>query len=150
MKRTAEINHLIGIKGSLDEVYAAVSEVGGLKECWTVDTKGVSQVGGIIRLRFGGYGVQEMKVTALKKNSIVKWTCIKHSAREWIGTEFTFSLKLSKGQVYLRFRQAKWKEAGDFLAYCTTKWAAYLLGLKEFIETGNGRPYPHDLQTTHN
>ena len=149
MKSSAEINHLVGIKGSLDGVYAAISTVEGLKEWWTVDTSGSSQVGGIIRFQFGAYGDQEMRVTALKRSSMVKWTCVKHTAREWVGTEFTFSLKRGDGQVYLRFRQAKWKEAGEFLAYCSTKWAAYLLGLKEFIETGTGRPYPHDLQTTH-
>jgi len=67
MKRTGEINHLIGIKGSVDEVYRAVSTVAGLKEWSTVDTVGVSVVGGIIRFRFGDHGDQEMEVTVLKK-----------------------------------------------------------------------------------
>ena len=145
----AEINHLIGIKGSLTKTYTAVSTIEGLKEWWTVDISGSPKVGAIIRFRFGDYGKTEMKVTALQKNSLVKWKCTKHAARAWVGTELTFALKATEGQVYLRFRQAGWKKAGDFLAYCSTKWAAYLLGLKEFIETGAGRPFPHDRQIAH-
>jgi hypothetical protein len=29
--------------------------------------------------------------------------------------------------------------------YCSTKWAAYLLGLKNLCEGGKGRPYPDDV-----
>src|SRR5690349_1101462 len=80
MKGSAEINHFIGIKGSLDGVYAALSTVEGIKQWWTVDTSGSSRVGGIVRFRFGAYGDQEMRVTSLKKNSLVKWICVKHTA----------------------------------------------------------------------
>ena len=146
-----EINHLIGIKGSLDEVYPALSTIEGLSRWWSADTSGSSKVGETIHFSFGDHGALDMKVTALEKNALVRWTCTKHAAQwsEWIGTEFTFALKEEGGQVYLRFAQAKWQDVTDTLAYCSTKWAAYLLGLKELIETGSGRPYPHDLQITH-
>jgi len=41
----AEINHLIGIKGSLGTAYGAIGTVEGLKEWWTADTSGSSEVG---------------------------------------------------------------------------------------------------------
>ena len=41
----AEINHRVGIKGSLDAVYGAIGTVEGLKEWWTADTSGSSEVG---------------------------------------------------------------------------------------------------------
>ena len=30
--------------------------------------------------------------------------------------------------------------------HCSTKWASYLIGLKQDVETGDGRPFPHDLR----
>ncbi len=62
----AEINHLIGIKGSLAEVYAAIGTIEGLRRWWTADTSGSSEVGGTIHFEFGGHGAQDMKVTELK------------------------------------------------------------------------------------
>jgi uncharacterized protein YndB with AHSA1/START domain len=144
----AEINHLIGIKGSLSDVYAAISTIEGLKTWWTADTSGASEVGQTVRIRNGTPNGPDMKVTDLKKNQLVKWTCVGDPG-EWVGTEFTFALKEENGQVNLRFTQAKWKNVTDSLAFCSTKWATYLMGLKELIETGTGRPYPHDLRTSH-
>jgi hypothetical protein len=28
---------------------------------------------------------------------------------------------------------------------CSMHWAIYLLSLKEFVETGKGRPHPYDM-----
>jgi hypothetical protein len=147
----AEINHLIGIKGALDEVYATVATIEGLRRWWSNDCSGSSEAGKTIRFGFGTHGGPEVRVTELKQNALVRWTCTGHADQwnEWIGTEFTFELREADGQVYLRFTQANWKAVTDTLAYCSTKWAAYLLGLKELIETGSGRPYPNDLQITH-
>ena len=30
--------------------------------------------------------------------------------------------------------------------HCSTKWAAYLMSLKELVETGQGAPAPNDVQ----
>ena len=67
----AEINHLIGIKGSLGAVYAAIGTVEGLKEWWTADASGSSEVGETIHFRFGKIGAQDMKVTELRKDTLV-------------------------------------------------------------------------------
>lgn len=143
-----EINHVIGIKGSLDAVYATISTIDGLRQWWTTDTTGSSEVGGTLRFRHGKPGGPSMKVTEVEKNARVRWRCVEDSG-EWVGTEFTFALSEKNGQVTLRFTQAKWREVTDSLAFCTTKWGVYLMGLKELIESGTGRPWPHDLQITH-
>ena len=80
----AEINHRVGIKGSLDAVYGAIGTVEGLKEWWTADTSGSSEVGETMHFRFGKIGAQDMKVTELRKNALVRWTCTKHHSDEWI------------------------------------------------------------------
>jgi hypothetical protein len=30
--------------------------------------------------------------------------------------------------------------------HCSTKWAIYLMSLKQLVETGAGAPAPHDVQ----
>ena len=32
------------------------------------------------------------------------------------------------------------------MAHCSTKWATFLLSLRDLAETGQGRPAPHDLR----
>ena len=39
-----------------------------------------------------------------------------------------------------------WKETGPFLAHCSTQWATFLLSLRDFGETGHGRPFPSPLR----
>jgi hypothetical protein len=39
-----------------------------------------------------------------------------------------------------------WREANEFMHHCSTKWATFLLSLKQLVETGAGAPDPIDLQ----
>ena len=32
-----------------------------------------------------------------------------------------------------------WREDGEFRAHCSTKWASFLLSLRDLVETGRGR-----------
>jgi uncharacterized protein YndB with AHSA1/START domain len=146
----AEINLVIAIRAPLKAVFAAIATVEGLAKWWSSDTQGdAAKQGGIVRFRFGAHG-PDMEVTTIVPNSRVGWKCIKHaeSASEWIGTNLSFALTEKDGRVHVRFRHADWKEATDFLAFCSMKWATFLLSLRESLENGVGRPYPHDLQIT--
>jgi len=66
-------------------------------------------------------------------------------AKEWIGTEVTFDLKEQNRGTAVLFAQRGWREPVEFMHYCSTKWATYLLGLKSLCETGKGNPYPDDI-----
>lgn len=74
----------------------------------------------------------------------VKWQCV-DGASQWIGTELTSDLKQEADSTVVLFAQRGWKEQVEFMHYCSTKWAAYLLSLKSFCETGKGTPYPDDV-----
>jgi hypothetical protein len=60
-------------------------------------------------------------------------------------SELTFDLKQEVGSTVLLFAQRGWKERVEFMHYCSTKWATYLLSLKSRCETGKGAPYPDDV-----
>src|ERR1700730_11854091 len=99
----AEINHLIGIKGSRDDVYAAISTFEGLKTWWTADTNGASEVGETIQFRHGKPKGPDMKVTELRKNAVVKWTCI----ADW---------RMGRNGIHFRAQGREWASQSAFHA----------------------------------
>ena len=69
-----------------------------------------------------------------------------NGAPEWIGTEVTFDLRTEQGTTIVLFAHRGWKDPVEFMHYCSTRWAVYLLSLKSFCETGKGRPYSDDVE----
>jgi hypothetical protein len=85
----------------------------------------------------------------LVENETVQW---KHSGsmpEEWMGSEILFQLQVQNDQTIVRFSHYNWKETTDFMAHCSTKWAVFLLSLKDALETGNGKPFPNDISIDH-
>jgi uncharacterized protein YndB with AHSA1/START domain len=139
----ADILHKLSIAAPRDRVYQALATREGLAGWWTTTTDGQSAPGETLSFRFNKH-VTEMKVEDLKPSARVVWRCTR-ATPEWEGTQVTFDLTEEGGRTTLLFGQRGWAEAGDFYATCSTKWATFLLSLREFAETGKGRPFPHDL-----
>ena len=146
-----DIIHRIGIKASPTEVYAALSTVDGVAGWWTRQTTGEANVGGVMTVRFLDHGAvtekgrMDLEVTRLDPGKEVRWR-VKAGPQEWIGTDVTFSLSQADGQTVIVFGHRNWREAAEFTAHCSMKWATFLLSLREFVETGRGRPSPDDLR----
>jgi uncharacterized protein YndB with AHSA1/START domain len=146
-----DIIHRIGIKATPTEVYAALATVDGVGGWWTKETTGESKVGGVITVRFRDHGAakekgrMDLEVTRLDPGKEVRWR-VKAGPQEWIGTEVTFSLSQADGQTVVVFGHRNWREAVEFTAHCSMKWATFLLSLRELVETGKGRPSPDDLK----
>ncbi len=146
-----DIIHRIGIKATSAKVYAALSTVDGVAGWWTNETTGESKVGGIVTVRFRDRGAAqekgavELEVTELDPGKEVRWR-VKSGPEEWIGTQVTFSLSRDGEQTLLLFGHRDWRQAVDFTAHCSMKWATFLLSLRELVETGKGRPSPDDLK----
>jgi len=144
----AEIIHRVGIAGSASEIYKALITDEGLSRWWTADTSGAGDVGSIIKFRFDGGG-PDFEVVERKADSIVRWKHCGEMPGPWIGTEVSFQLRSEGGQTYVLFAHSNWKEPSDFMAHCSTKWAVFLVSLKEAIETGKGKPFPDDIHIDH-
>lgn len=91
----------------------------------------------------------DFEVIELKTDSIVRCRHSGEIPEAWIGTEVYFHLESSGSQTYVQFLHSNWKEPSEFMGHCSTKWAVFLLSLKEAIETGSGRPYPNDVHIDH-
>jgi len=139
-----DIVHRVGIKSSSDKVFAALTEEKGLAGWWSKNVTASPAVGTNAKFRFGDRGFNDMKVIDLVPGQRVKWQCV-DGAPEWIGTELTFDLKQEAGSTVVLFAQRGWKQQVEFMHYCSTKWATYLLSLKSLCETGKGAPYPDDV-----
>jgi uncharacterized protein YndB with AHSA1/START domain len=144
----AEIIHRVGIAGPAREIYNALTTDEGLSRWWTTDTSGAGDTGSIIKFRFDGEG-PDFKVVELQTDSIVRWRHSGEMPDPWVNTEVSFQLKNDGRQTYVLFAHSNWKEPSDFMAHCSTKWAVFLLSLKEAIETGKGKPFPDDVHIDH-
>lgn len=143
-----DINHRIGIRSSPEHVYDALTTNEGLAKWWTNDTTGAGGVGSVIKFRFNGDG-PDFTVTKLVPNQVVCWQHFGNVPESWMGTDITFHLETDGEQTFVRFTHSNWKESSDFMAHCCTKWAVFLLSLKEMLETGQGKPFPEDVQIDH-
>lgn len=145
-----DIVHRVGIKAPASKVYAALSTIDGLAGWWTTATTGDSKVGGTIVFRFhtatgdeiGGF---DMDVLELRPDQKVRWR-VKAGPAEWVGTEIEFLLSRQDEHTIVMFGHRHWREEVEFMAHCSTKWATFLLSLRDFVETGKGKPAPGDLK----
>ena len=144
-----DILHRVGIKAPVARVYDALATVDGIAGWWTRETSGVSTPGGKIDLAFSApdgrrIGGMQMQVVALEPGKAVHWR-FEVGPDDWIGTHAVFDLAEDGDYTIVRFRHRDWREAGEFTEHCSTKWATFLLSLRDLVETGRGRPAPYDL-----
>jgi len=135
-----DILHRVGINATPDKVFKALSTIDGLRHWWLVAAKGNPRPGGII-----DFGACKMKVVQSKPGVLVQWRCVR-GPKEWVGTEVGFRLKREKKQTVVMFTHAKWKEPVEFMHHCSTKWATFLLSLRDWVERSEGRPSPYDVK----
>jgi len=144
------IIHRIGIRSSAAQVYKALSTIKGLANWWTEEVEGDEKIGGKIEFTFRSEtgdikGKMVMEVQELNPEKYVRWRCTDGPA-EWIGTDIDFELSQQDDQIIIIFGHRNWREAIEFTAHCSMKWAVFLLSLREYVETGKGKASPHDLK----
>jgi len=142
---TMDILHRIGVESaSLDDVYDALTTIDGLSGWWATDTTGETEVGDVLKFRFipGGF---DMKIVELEPAKRVVWEVVE-GPEEWVGTTVTWDLKQEDGYTIVLFAHQGWREPVEFMYHCSTKWAIFLMSLKELLETGTGSPEPRDVK----
>lgn len=139
-----DILHRVGITSSPDKVYDALTTIEGLAGWWTEDTHGTTEAGGVTSFRFGAGGF-DMEVVELDPARQVTWKVV-GGPEEWIGTTVDWQLKQEDDYTIVLFRHLGWAEPVEFMHHCSTKWAVFLMSLKDVVETGTGSPSPRDLK----
>jgi uncharacterized protein YndB with AHSA1/START domain len=139
-----DILHRIGVLAPLADVHRAVATRAGLAGWWTGDTTGDGEVGGKLAFRFGEAGGFDMEVLEVDPAGRIRWRVV-DGPEEWIGTEVDWRLEQRDDFTVVLFEHRGWREANEFMHHCSTRWATYLLSLKELVETGFAHPFPRDV-----
>ena len=145
-----DIIHRIGIRAPAAEVYDALATAAGVGRWWTRDTTSTAPIGGTVNVPFrdqagAEIGQMDFEMTRLEPARTVHWRFIS-GPPEWHGTHVTFELAEDGGMTIVNFGHRNWKEPVEFMGHCSTKWAVFLLSLRELVETGRGRPSPDDVK----
>ncbi len=139
-----DILHRIGVEhSSPEQVYEALTTLDGLSGWWAEKTSGETGMGGVIEFRFGPGGI-DMRVAELVPGRTVRWD-VADGPAEWIGTSVQFDLRQDGDWTIVLFRHEGWREPVEFMHHCSTKWATFLMSLKQLLETGTGAPDPRDV-----
>jgi uncharacterized protein YndB with AHSA1/START domain len=144
------IIHRVGIKSPVEKVYEALSTTRGISGWWTKDSTGDSQIGKTIVVRFHSVdgkevGSMNIDIKDLIPGKKIHWKFI-GGPPEWIGTEVIFNLHQEENFTIVLFSHINWAEEVEFKAHCSMKWAIFMLSLKQFLETGEGKPSPNDIK----
>ena len=86
-----------------------------------------------------------MQVLEVLADQRVRWRC-GQGPEEWIGTEVSFALVWKDDRTFVLFKHARWREPVEFMHHCSTKWATFLLSLRDQLERADGHPAARDLK----
>ncbi len=142
----ADIYHQIGVKVDIQKVYRAVTTLDGLSGWWT-NTTGNTEVNGKLYFHFNNIKI-EMTILELVADKKVVWQCTENEG-EWKDTIITFDLVKADEQIFINFSHTQWSQQTSLCAHCSTKWAVFMLSLKDYLEKGKGQPFPDDIQVNH-
>jgi uncharacterized protein YndB with AHSA1/START domain len=135
-----DILHRVGAAAPAHRAYEALTTLDGLRGWWIAETRGDPGPGGTI-----DFGFTDMQVLECRPDRLVRWRCTR-GPQEWVDTEVSFQLEPRDGQTFVLFRHSGWKEPVEFMHHCSTKWATFLLSLRDMLEGSPGRPYPNDVK----
>jgi uncharacterized protein YndB with AHSA1/START domain len=136
------ILHVVDIADRPAAAYAALTRPEGLSRWWSTKVTAQPEVGSTVDWTFVDGFNPDMEITALEPDRLVEWRCVGGHG-PWQDNTFHFELtSLDDGRTRLRFRQEYARELGDddYGTY-NFNWGYYLQSLKEYIETGTGKPY---------
>ena len=141
----AKVKHRVGINGPVEQVFAAMTTEEGFAGWWASSAEISARVGGKVDLTFDGLAQLKFIYQDIQANEKIAIQCL-DGPGPWQDSVLLFELEQAAEQIFVTLTHQN-DSAGeqDFL-YFSTKWTCYLLSLKGLVETGKGRPYPHDIK----
>lgn len=136
-----KILHVVEIPASRNEVYRAITTEEGLSNWWTTDVSADVRPDGVIEFRFGEEFKPTMRITQLDEGRAVGWHCISGND-VWVDSTISFNLSDNEDTTQLMFTHTYATDLPD-VAFGTFNfnWAYYLDSLREYCESGTGKPF---------
>jgi len=142
----ADIYHQVGVKADIHDVYDAITTLPGLSSWWSRAT-GNTEKNGKLNFHFDDIKM-EMTILDQVPDKKVIWQCTEQEG-EWKDTVITFDLVKTDAQVFINFSHKNWAHQTNLCSHCSTKWAVFMLSLKDYLEKGKGQPFPNDVHVNH-
>ena len=140
----SDILHRVDIDAKPDEAFKALTTIEGQRGRWFSTATGSAAKGGDFK-----FGFCDMQVIAAEPDKLVHWRCTR-GPDEWLNTEVTFRLDWKEDQTFVVFKHAHWKEQVEFMHHCSTKWATFVLSLRDLLETSDGHALGQPSDRAHN
>jgi uncharacterized protein YndB with AHSA1/START domain len=137
----AEIRHRGGIQASAERVYEALTTTEGIASWWWQDARGDADATGQVECYLGDSPMVAIEIAELEPNRRVRWRCVQ-GPDEWLETTITYDIDRDTDETAVTLTHAGWGEPTAFMGQCSTKWAIYLVGLKQLLEGGTATPFP--------
>lgn len=140
-----DIVHNVPIKGSLDQVFRAISTPAGLDSWWSLHSAGEPAPGAEYKLGFG----PEYDWLAVLSRYVPDTEFeleLTRADSDWQGTRLGFLLEMKDGVTQVRFQHLGWPEENDHYRTSCYCWAMYLRLLKRYVEHGEVVPYDDRLE----
>ena len=80
----------------------------------------------------------------LKADELVRWRATERSDPDWFNTVIGWNIFREGDKTFLLLLRSKWRKDAEIFPQTSMHRALFLLSLKEFLETGKGRPHPYD------
>lgn len=126
-----------------EELFRAVSTREGLANWWTQRVVGTEGLGGTLEFLFSEEGGPRFEIIEHVPPSKITYRCVA-GPEEWIGSDLEFCIETEDDDTVLLFAHRGWRGEVPFMHHCSTQWAYFLLGLREYFDQGQGRPYGPD------
>ncbi len=127
-------------------VTALFTSAAGVSRWWG-PTEGDGSVGGTLVARFGGNGVNAVRVVEAGPTRVVwvpvvaEGTTPTWHTPEWLGTTLEWEVLPDGAGTELRFRHSGLTPRLECWDDCSTGWTYFLSSIEALVDTGTGTPF---------
>ena len=143
----ADILHQVGIQASSEKLYAALTEIEGLKGWWSEHSSIEPKEGSLASVSFYNNAVTfKLRLAQLIPNKKIVWA-VEGGPPDWADTTITWTLSENEGQTMLHLAHRGFASTEGNFASVNYNWGWYVTSLKFYLEKGKGMPHTDaDLQ----
>jgi uncharacterized protein YndB with AHSA1/START domain len=128
------------------QVFRALTTQEGFTGWWSSGASGDVIEANRIDLSFQGLTTLRLLVRSFEEDRMVYLECL-DGPEGWPASTLRFELGQGANEVFVTLTHDHLNpEQADTIQYFVTKWPMFLVSLKQFVETGMGRPYPNDIR----
>ena len=141
----AFIKHRVGIVAPPERVWQAITDADQLSGWWASSAQWDSGTDESVSLDFEGLTTLVFNVVQREEERLLRLQN-DGGLGPWNGSILEFSLHPDEGQTFVILTHENQEASDEDFQFFTTKWPIFLVSLKGYLETGEGRPFPNDIK----